>query len=81
MVRRSLFPHAHPRIREQSSAKTFCRLSACRSLTLPRRVVFASATPPSSRGDRADHNGPELWLRMQVTYGLWHAGEETAGTL
>jgi antitoxin HigA-1 len=26
-------------------------------------------------------NGPELWLRMQVTYDLWHAQQEMAATL
>jgi addiction module HigA family antidote len=26
-------------------------------------------------------NGPELWLRMQVTYDLWHARQAMAGTL
>jgi antitoxin HigA-1 len=26
-------------------------------------------------------NGPELWLRMQVSYDLWHANQEMAGTL
>jgi antitoxin HigA-1 len=26
-------------------------------------------------------NGPELWLRMQGTYDLWHARREMAGTL
>jgi antitoxin HigA-1 len=26
-------------------------------------------------------NGPALWLRMQVTYDLWHARQAMAGTL
>jgi antitoxin HigA-1 len=26
-------------------------------------------------------NGPELWLRMQVSHDLWHAHQEMAGTL
>ena len=26
-------------------------------------------------------NGPELWLRMQVSYDLWHARQAMAGTL
>jgi antitoxin HigA-1 len=26
-------------------------------------------------------NGPELWLRMQLTYDLWHTRQEMAGTL
>jgi plasmid maintenance system antidote protein VapI len=26
-------------------------------------------------------NGPELWLRMQVTYDLWHARQAMAGAL
>jgi antitoxin HigA-1 len=26
-------------------------------------------------------NGPELWLRMQVTYDVWHARREMTGTL
>jgi antitoxin HigA-1 len=46
--------------------------------------VLAETAPIAERwrcvGKFCD-NGPELWLRMQLTYDLWHTRQEMAGTL